>query len=274
MNDFLGNVWFWWFLSMAGCMFYLAGRPQWLGRRRQRAEDGLLSALDAVVTPHIDTLAHKRRKLVLYDDYGVPNKDAWFGEIDYFLINVADPDPDFAGALDRLKRVEGKGFSPSRTSRIINNRIEERVSERQLQLPGYGAATSASPWLVEHLRPIEFEEYCAEVLRENGWRAYATKASGDQGIDVIAWRKGVKAVLQCKKYESPVGNSAVQEIVAGRGYENAQVAAVVTNAEYTPAAVDLARANEVHLLHYSDLVNFSDRIGIASEANFPVIQGA
>jgi len=90
-----------------------------------------------------------------------------------------------------------------------------------------------------------------------------TQASGDQGIDVIATRDNVKAVLQCKKYSQPVGNAAVQEIIAGKQFEQADIAAVVSNNSYTQSAKQLANAAGVHLLHYAELEQFAEKVGIA-----------
>jgi restriction system protein len=89
-----------------------------------------------------------------------------------------------------------------------------------------------------------------------------TQASGDQGVDVVANLAGLKVVLQCKKYSQPVGNAAVQEVIAGKAFEQAHAAAVVTNATFTPSAKQLATTTGVHLLHYSELSQFSQKLGI------------
>lgn len=89
-----------------------------------------------------------------------------------------------------------------------------------------------------------------------------TPASGDQGIDVIASYGNVKAVFQCKKYAQPVGNGAVQEIVAGKQFERADIAAVVSNATFTTSAKQLASTTGVHLLHYSELQGFAEKLGM------------
>lgn len=101
--------------------------------------------------------------------------------------------------------------------------------------------------------PIEYERYCAEVLRRDGWQTEMTPVSGDQGVDVVARLQGVKAVLQCKRYTRPVGNKAVQEILAGKVYYGAQIAAVVSTAPYTPSAHALAQKCGVLLLGHGDL---------------------
>ncbi|MFY9628112.1 MAG: restriction endonuclease [Methylocystis sp.] len=105
----------------------------------------------------------------------------------------------------------------------------------------------------EDMSPQEFEHYCAAVLREMKWKARVTQLSGDQGVDIVADKRGKRIVIQCKKYSKPVGNRAVQEIVAGIAHEGAQRGVVVTTSEYTPAAITLAASNEVLLLHHSEL---------------------
>lgn len=109
------------------------------------------------------------------------------------------------------------------------------------------------------MSPEEFEHYCAAVLREMKWKARVTQHSGDQGVDIVADKRRMRIVIQCKKYSKPVGNRAVQEIVAAIAHEGAQRGVVVTTSDYTPAAEKLAASNQVLLLHYSDLRNI-DRL--------------
>lgn len=114
---------------------------------------------------------------------------------------------------------------------------------------------------IEKITHNEFEHLCANLLRCHGWhRVVVTRASGDQGIDVIAYYGDKKAVFQCKKYGSPVGNKAVQEIISGRLVERADIAAVVSNAAYTRSAKQLASKGGVYLLHHTDLWEFAERI--------------
>jgi HJR/Mrr/RecB family endonuclease len=116
---------------------------------------------------------------------------------------------------------------------------------------------------VVSMAPIEFELYCAQLLNEDGWDAETTKASGDQGVDIVATRKGIKCVFQVKKHNKPVGNKAVQEVHAGRSfYGNVDFAFVVTNKGFTSTAKALAKATEVHLIHYSELCDLSKYIRI------------
>lgn len=94
----------------------------------------------------------------------------------------------------------------------------------------------------------QYEQKCAKKLKKHGFkRVKITKESGDQGIDIIAYRKRKKYGIQCKYYSYPVGNHAVQEAFAGAKYYDCDIAAVMTNASFTKSAKTLADRTEVLL---------------------------
>ena len=98
------------------------------------------------------------------------------------------------------------------------------------------------------LTGAEFEAYLAQVLRDNGFREIElTRASGDQGVDILATRNGKRYAIQCKNYDGAVGNFAVQEAYAGAEYYGCDEAAVVCPGEFTRAARELAASTGVHL---------------------------
>jgi hypothetical protein len=109
----------------------------------------------------------------------------------------------------------------------------------------------------ESISPLDFERYCSEFLRVLGWNSQLTKASGDQSADIVAWKGNFKVVCQCKKYSRAVGNKAVQETYAAKQYYSAAAGAVISNATFTRAAIELAKATDVKLLHFSDLLHFN-----------------
>jgi len=115
---------------------------------------------------------------------------------------------------------------------------------------------SLSEDFTEDMDPYDYEHYCANQFLKNGWDdAEATSGSSDQGVDVIAKRGNDHLVGQCKKYQKPVGNSAVQEIVAGMGYYGANIGVVISNAGFTNSAKKLAEANNIKLIHHSEIKN-------------------
>ena len=95
---------------------------------------------------------------------------------------------------------------------------------------------------------LQFEDICATVLKDKGFKKVKiTKASGDQGVDILAYKDGVKYAVQCKLYSRPVGNKAVQEVFAGMSYYECDAAIVMTNSTFTKSAVDLAESTGVEL---------------------------
>lgn len=101
-----------------------------------------------------------------------------------------------------------------------------------------------------------FEYYCADVLKYNGFQNIeVTKGSGDQGLDVLATKDGIKYGIQCKCYSSDIGNKAVQEAFSGKTFYNCHVAVVLTNRYFTQSAKELAHKNGVLLWDRDKLNN-------------------
>ena len=107
--------------------------------------------------------------------------------------------------------------------------------------------------------PLEYEQYCLSQMRLEGWRGESTPTTSDQGADVICDYGDIRAVIQCKLYGQPVGNKAVQEVIAARIYYEANVAAVVTNSSFTKSAMLLAEKSMVTLLHDTELRDWAKR---------------
>ena len=137
------------------------------------------------------------------------------------------------------------------------------LKRRFVQRRAYLDAVAAFRWNPD-MSPVAFEQHCADFLSMRGWKARTTKGSGDQGVDVLAEKSGVRIVLQCKKYSRPVGNKAVQEAHAAKDFARANRAAVVSNMGYTRGACELARGTGVLLLHFTDLANADRLFGLAN----------
>lgn len=100
---------------------------------------------------------------------------------------------------------------------------------------------------IDLMSGIEFENFIALIFKKLGYLTQITNTSGDQGIDIIAIKNNLRIGIQAKCYNSHVGNSAIQEVVAGKKYYNCQKVIVVTNNYFTNHALDLAKSNDVIL---------------------------
>lgn len=108
---------------------------------------------------------------------------------------------------------------------------------------------------IDHMEGHTFEYFCAELLKANRYeKVEVTPGSGDQGIDVIARKDGIKYGIQCKCYSSDIGNKAVQEAYSGKEFYNCHIGAVLTNRSFTAAATELAKKNRILLWDRQKLV--------------------
>ena len=107
----------------------------------------------------------------------------------------------------------------------------------------------------------EFELFVGNLFNMLGYsNITVTQSSRDFGADVIAEKDDIKYAIQCKRYGSPVGISAVQEVIASKSLHECHVACVLTNSTFTTAAKELANKNLVILWDGNKLKEFINKI--------------
>lgn len=137
----------------------------------------------------------------------------------------------------------------------VNHHIELESFENRL-LSGSEHLTLGE---VDNLNGYEFEDFLKKLFSRMGYQVEQTRLSSDQGADLVVVKFGEKTVIQAKRYGGKVGNYAVQEIMAAISLYKAQNGMVVTNSYFTPAAVELARANRIELIDRDALKNLVER---------------
>ena len=129
------------------------------------------------------------------------------------------------------------------SSEFLKEEIAEPLQSHESQLPIYDA-----------MEGHDFEYYCADLLKKDGYcNVEVTQGSGDQGIDILAEKNGIKFGIQCKCYSGNIGNSAVQQAFAGKTFYHCHIAAVLTNRYFTSSAKQLAEQNQVLLWDRDEL---------------------
>lgn len=121
-------------------------------------------------------------------------------------------------------------------------------------LPYWAEARREAKYVKSGLREIDamtghdFEDYVAAKLRAAGYRVAMTRATGDFGVDLIARKGKERMAVQCKRYGRRVGAAAVQQVVAGSLLHGCTSTMVVSNQEFTPAAIELAQVHSCELV--------------------------
>ena len=196
-------------------------------------------------------LARKRTQLITKDDYGDIDDIKWRKEIAKFVNTKI-------GTVPREIAMSGEGEKKI----IPGNEVADIID--QVAIEGQQEEQSLFEYS-DDIDGIEYEHFCADILRKSGWYSDVSKASNDQGVDIIAEKNGVRVAIQCKKYSNPVGNKAVQEVIAGKHHYGADEAVVVTNSSFTRSAKQLAQSTDVILLHHSDLTGFDSIFGLSEK---------
>jgi restriction system protein len=205
------------------------------GTLRHRALDRTGRSFDRLVEQHLPVLVRKHRQLIRIDDYGIIDRSRWEKEVGYFFSRIV---------LEELPPREGERVRERLDT--FRRRLEEIVEA------GHGDAATEARF--ERVRDgVGFELFCAEELKRAGWRVALTGASRDQGADIVAERGPERLVVQCKFLNRPVGNHAVQEVVAARSHHLGNRALVASNQRFTASAAELAATNGVELCHWSEL---------------------
>jgi len=179
---------------------------------------------------------------------------------DLYMKNV---DVSIIGNILAYKEIINSNFSKSfhfellKYFNYVNMQIKiikEQETFNSLLTDNYTKKSKIKIEEIDLMSGEEFEYFITQLFTTMGYKTIHTKLSGDQGVDVIAEKGDIKIAIQTKCYSGVVGNSAIQEIVAGMKYYDADKAMVITNSSFTRSAVELAQKNNVQLWDRKTLI--------------------
>ena len=83
--------------------------------------------------------------------------------------------------------------------------------------------------------PYDFEDFIAQLFKDNGYNVEGTNYSGDFGADVIINKNGVKTCIQVKRYSASnkVGVKEINQIIGARDYYKCDKAMVITTSDFS-----------------------------------------
>ena len=110
---------------------------------------------------------------------------------------------------------------------------------------------------------LDFEVYVQAIFEDREIPVFETPTSNDYGADLVLYRNGKVAVIQCKYHSAPIGIHAVQEVVGAIKHYQANAGIVISNQPFTRQAVALAQSNHVLLIDGARLQEIAD--GVSDE---------
>lgn len=198
--------------------------------------DELTNKLKGYIDDNFVNLQAKKYQLLYYDDYGQMIIDDWQKEVKYFITNVAF-------RFTKLDEAEYECLESYFDYYMDKLGIKYHKEHEKNQ-------ENSEEMFIENINTGEdYEVYISNLLKQSGFKVKHTPKTGDQGVDLIAIKNDTTIAIQCKFYSKPVGNKAVQEVIAGRGYYMCDYGCVVTNNTYTDSARKLASNQGILLLN-------------------------
>ena len=105
---------------------------------------------------------------------------------------------------------------------------------------------------INSLSGIEFEKVCQRLLENMGFSVETTKASGDGGIDLIAYNSqpllSGKYIIQCKRYTGSVGEPIIRDLYGVVTSERANKGILMTSGVFTKQAQVFAEGKPIELI--------------------------
>ena len=120
---------------------------------------------------------------------------------------------------------------------------------------------------IDSLSGIEFENICKKLIENMGFSVETTKASGDGGIDLIAYNHepvlSGKYIIQCKRYSGSVGEPIIRDLYGVITSERANKGILMTTGYFTKSAIAFAEGKPIELIDGEQLDALLKRHGVS-----------
>nr|WP_321984626.1 restriction endonuclease [uncultured Lichenicoccus sp.] len=170
-------------------------------------------------------------------------------------------------AASGLMPVFALGANPGAPARRIVLTDDRSATEPAMRPPPPALFELQRPEpALPHLPPVpppppadaaEFRNLCIALLDAAGWQTSVRTVDSQAMPDVVAERDGRVLALQCLPVEPAVDEDAIDCTCMARERQQADQAAIVSDASFTPAAKRLALQTGIVLLHADELAAFA-----------------
>lgn len=217
-----------------------------------------LKVISKQVEEHLPVLMAKKDRLIRSDEFGDTTQKDWTAYLDKYYKEKIEPLTN--RLIDNADDDVFENFETTRMAHmawgVINKNEVVRATLRNIDFFIEFKRADIVPSNVG-MTGVEYEAKIANQINEDtAWNATLTKASGDQGADILLSKSQLTVVVQTKYHASKVGNSAVQEAFSAKKYYGADLAFVISNSGFTKSAIELADATGVRLFSDGELMSF------------------
>lgn len=119
---------------------------------------------------------------------------------------------------------------------------------------------------IESMTGVEFEVLVEGLVKKMGFEVFPTKASGDGGIDLIAYNHQPflegKYIIQCKRWNSSIGEPVLRDLYGAMMSERANKGILITNSTFTNSAKEFAKDKPLELIDGERLNTLLDKYDI------------
>ena len=189
--------------------------------------------------------------------------DDYIAKLKYMIsIGYLDKQDDWLQTdMDMLKSLLDQDVKVKKMMQQAAAEEEER-KQREVLIKSVG-------FDVDNLSGIEFENVCQALVEKMGFTTQTTKASGDGGIDLIAYNHqpllSGKYIIQCKRYAGSVGEPIIRDLYGVVMSERANKGILMTTGHFTKSAISFAEGKPIELIDGSTLKNLMNQYGLHIE---------
>lgn len=183
-------------------------------------------------------------------------------ELESIIRNFSDVDIDEKGLAHLIRLSEGNPGKAERTIKWIlkhtNAANTGKITQEEIKTAsnflGISSTTLSDGSLnIDKMNGYEFEQFIASIYRKKGYLVNITQHSGDHGIDLILRKEEESIAVQCKRWNTPVGESIVRDFFGSMANGNFQKGIIITSDTYTQQAVLFCKNKTIKLIDRQQL---------------------
>ena len=188
--------------------------------------------------------------------------DDYIAKLKYMIsIGYLDQQDDWLQTdLDMLKSLLDMDV---KAKKIMQKAAQEEEERKQRE-----AFVESVGFDIDKLSGIEFENVCQVLVEKMGFSTKTTKASGDGGIDLIAFNHqpllSGKYIIQCKRYAGSVGEPIIRDLYGVVMSERANKGILMTTGHFTKSAIAFASGKPLELIDGPALKSLMNQYGLCS----------